>query len=622
MANVHNNYSQVIDASSARPGVPPSSIPQYISHSRRSSRRSDILDDIKNDHDLLFGDDEVDESSPDEIYHPSPSAASSDNSMTFYPTRNQQQIRRLSALGSTVSSRRSSNTGTASRLISKISMENLQRQVDMALEFFTHENSDDDDELLENDHSRGLSFQFSDKPTLRFNSEESDSYPGTASTSLATSCDFDFSDCPSARIVDSIEQDHDRTPHRAGGGGGLSMKHRTKSILSLPLSLLPSKPLMNFLQEEDDAVKFDCVIGEELASLGISKEQFHDRNFSIDFNAIRRAMEPFLASARLQRDEARKCVLDTLDAVNQVAVSRRGSFGDGSLHIGSNYGVPYPDLRTETPFLYDVDSYPLDRLLADTLGVEDLSQIHIAHPRTEDKARLMAPLQNRGQRRAFHRCFDSFVTSHVIPLLHSQALSKEIFYTNRHQLRKGKPQRIVYRYQAFPTINIVRPGECSIGPHCDLTQGHSIGNISFHIPLTATFGTNAVYVESRPGREDWHPLSTKSPGLGFQFDGARCLHFNLRNETDITRVSLNFSIAITRASDFGEVEYDPDDQLCCPELLKDEFTVGKEGYYDEVVVSVGDIPRSFLPGPVAIKKPCSRNRLYDPDERLGFPFAV
>ena len=282
--------------------------------------------------------------------------------------------------------------------------------------------------------------------------------------------------------------------------------------------------------------------------------------------------------------------------------------------------MPYPELRNETSFLYDVESYPLDRLLADTIGVQDLSKIHLDHPMIKDKARLMAPLQNRGRRRAFHRCFDSFVTSHVIPLLHSQALSKGIFYSNRHQLKQGKPQRITYRYQAFPTINIVRPGECSIGPHCDLTQGHSIGNISFHIPLTAAFGTNAVHVESRPGREDWHPLSTKSPGLGFQFDGARCLHFNLRNETDVTRVSINFSVAITR--DCDETQYDPDDQLCCPQLLKDDFSCGKEGYYDEVTVSVGDVPRSFLPPPVAMKKPCSQNRLYDPDERLGFPFAM
>jgi len=97
---------------------------------------------------------------------------------------------------------------------------------------------------------------------------------------------------------------------------------------------------------------------------------------------------------------------------------------------------------------------------------------------------------------------------------------------------------------------------------------------------------------------------TKSPGLGFQYDGARCLHFNLKNETDITRVSLNFRIAITRAPDLhGDgIAYDPDDQLCCPELLRDKFLLDNPGFYDEVVVNVGDTPRSFMPGPVATKR--------------------
>jgi hypothetical protein len=136
-----------------------------------------------------------------------------------------------------------------------------------------------------------------------------------------------------------------------------------------------------------------------------------------------------------------------------------------------------------------------------------------------------------------------------------------------------------------------------------MAQGHSVGNISYHIPLTATFGTNAVYTESRPGREDWHPLCAKSPGLGFQFDGARCLHFNLKNETDITRVSLNFRIAITRAPDAlgDDIAYDPDDQLCCPELLQDEYSRDNPGFYDEVVVNVGNSMYRSM-GPVATKR--------------------
>ena len=312
-----------------------------------------------------------------------------------------------------------------------------------------------------------------------------------------------------------------------------------------------------------------------------------------------------LAIAGIGREEKRQEVFDILDKVmlpqepHKAAIRRASMGSDYGTHIGSTYGVPYPALRSESSFLYDVESFPLGEVLAETLGVDDLSKIHIDNPLVKDKARLMAPLQNRSRRRKFHQCFDSFVTSQVIPLLHSQALSNGVFYTNRHQLQRGRPQGIVYRYQAFPSINIVRPGECTADPHCDMAQGHTIGNISYHIPLTATYGTNALYTESRPGREDWHPLATTSPGLGFQFDGARCIHFGLRNDTEITRVSLTFRIAIARVP-CGEVAYDPDDQLCCPELLRDDFAT--DGFYDEVVVNVGDIPRSFMPGPVAVKR--------------------
>lgn len=319
-----------------------------------------------------------------------------------------------------------------------------------------------------------------------------------------------------------------------------------------------------------------------------------------------RMMPHFISLTGLRREEARQGIFAVLDSVMlppalHGCASRRISMSsEQSFPIGSNYGVPYPALRNESSFLYDVDSFPLESVLAEALGVKDLSRIHIDHPLIKDKARLLATLQNRGRRRKFHHLFDSFVTSHVIPLLHSQALSSGVFYSNRYQLQMGRPQGIIYRYQAFPSISIIRPGECSTDPHCDIARGHSIGNISYHVPLTSTFGTNAKYTESRPGREDWHPLAAKSPGLGFQYDGARCLHFNLKNETDVTSVSLNFRIAITRAPDCG-VMYDPNDQLCCTELLKDKFSLENPGFFDEVVVNVGHTPRSYLPGPLATK---------------------
>uniref|UniRef100_A0A7S4MR94 Uncharacterized protein n=1 Tax=Odontella aurita TaxID=265563 RepID=A0A7S4MR94_9STRA len=224
----------------------------------------------------------------------------------------------------------------------------------------------------------------------------------------------------------------------------------------------------------------------------------------------------------------------------------------------------------------------------------------------------------------------------------------------------GGPDAVLYRYQAFPSVRVVRPGETSTEPHCDVARGHSVGNINFHIPLTPAFGTNALFVESHPGREDWHPLSTKSLGLGYLYDGARCLHFGLENTTDRTRVSLSFRIAVARCSSATvgrdavrlvgdglgsmagagdvvmeaaeDVEVDVDDDLCSDRILRDAYVTAGPGYYDEAVIDTGSSsgggglmmrPGFFHsgPGPVVVKKYGAGSRLLDPDERVGFPFA-
>eukprot|EP00578_Thalassiosira_sp_NH16_P020691 CAMPEP_0181099540 /NCGR_PEP_ID=MMETSP1071-20121207/12713_1 /TAXON_ID=35127 /ORGANISM="Thalassiosira sp., Strain NH16" /LENGTH=701 /DNA_ID=CAMNT_0023182207 /DNA_START=102 /DNA_END=2207 /DNA_ORIENTATION=+ len=620
-----------------------------------SRRGSAIADDIRNDRELFFASDEDDDGPA------SAAAAMMDDPqrMMICDDHDDEEPAMTTMRRST-----SSSVGLVRRT-SQQKMKNLQREVDLALEYFSQENEVGlDDHLVDGDdyltnhrhHDHHASRPRAEKKYRRASgggggaAGECDSCcggggtaTGTAATSMATSVvtDYDnnnnnnnnneFGDCHFVKFL-SLSSEHSSSPGASmddpaggpsptGAGNSLSLKHKAKSLVTLPKSLLPSQTALNCAMEEDDAsmIGFENVISEELEKLlRASGGGECDKNRIVDFNlnmSLRNAMEPFLAVARIRREKARQAVFDTLDRVilpqepHAIASRRVSTSNEFSFPIGSSYGVPYPTLRNESSFLYDVDSFPLESILAETLGVEDLSKLHLDHPLKKDKGRLLATLQNRGRRRSFHRCFDSFVTSQVIPLLHSQALSGGVFYTNRHQLQRGRAQSIVYRYQAFPTINIVRPGECSTDPHCDMAQGHSIGNISYHIPLTATFGTNALYAESRPGREDWHPLAARSPGLGFRYDGARCLHFNLKNETNVTRVSLNFRIAIVRAPEVSTVhggreviEYDPDDQLCCPELLGDEFSRDNPGFYDEVVVNVGDVPRSFMPGPIAVKR--------------------
>ena len=61
------------------------------------------------------------------------------------------------------------------------------------------------------------------------------------------------------------------------------------------------------------------------------------------------------------------------------------------------------------------------------------------------------------------------------------------------------------------------------------------GSLNFWVPLTDLDRSSTLWVESRPGQEDWHPLKGAT-----RFDGRRCLHFTLPNHSPHTRVSIDF----------------------------------------------------------------------------------
>jgi len=294
----------------------------------------------------------------------------------------------------------------------------------------------------------------------------------------------------------------------------------------------------------------------------------------------RRSMETHLRKARLLREKSQNRSVEGLHSA-----------------IASSIGVPYTRLRQESPFLYDVHTHPLHDILADTLRVDDLAKLHEAG----DIKDVMSPLLSREQRRPFQEAYDSFVISFCIPLLHSMAMSQNLFH--------GSVSRISYRYQAFPSFRIVRPGDASKGPECGTSSGLSIGCLHFHVPLTAATGTNALYTESHPGKENWHPLTTKSVGLGFLFDGARCLHFNMENTTQVTSIALDFVIAIYNER-MGIDDHVDGETLCNKFILQDQFS--NIGFYDEVII---ESPSFRL---VAKKR---GNGLLDPVASVSFPCA-
>ncbi len=437
---------------------------------------------------------------------------------------------------------------------------------------------------------------------------------------------------------DSTESSNVTQLSRGSGGGGGLVRSKTRLIFSSSEKFQSHPDLKDY---HDKELERERTSQDDQAQLRLHPTKFFGKDIRTWTNDspdeptfdkdLRNFIEIHISKARRNREEKHQSILQKIgiDVRNRTSISAT-----------SNAYIPYPSLRNERRFLYDVDTYPLHQHLADIIGVSDLSLIH-QHP-IQDKKTLLKPLLDSKKRQLFHKCYDNFVTSFCIPLLHSLAMGDNLFNDSR---RNNGEQNISYRYQAFPCIRVNRPGEFSIGPHCDMAYGHSVGNINFHIPLTPTYGTNALYAESHPGREDWHPLKTKSIGLGYSFDGARCLHFTLENSTAHTRVSLDFRIAIHRSTkvevptslkpsnarmmmeysvllkealEQDDKHYDIHDVLCNKTILQDNYS-SFPGYYEEAQVQIGTSSSSGIgPGPVVCKR--SGSTLIQPDKRVGFPF--
>ena len=236
----------------------------------------------------------------------------------------------------------------------------------------------------------------------------------------------------------------------------------------------------------------------------------------------------------------------------------------------------------EVDLSYDTNRYPLADEFASMLGlatVSSLETLHLSYNRDRgqlkdrgEKRALMSPITNISSRQSFHKTFLDFVLTYIGPhLRHTNECTQ--FY-----------------FQSFPCIRVVRPGEFSIGPHCDSSYGFNQANVNFYVPLTKIYGTNSLVLESFPGQENWHLIDSKYGGIK-RFWGAQCSHFTVENHTSQTRISLDFRVV--------------DSRFWIPD--HDQFS-STSGYYALATYDIDTDSWSVI------------GDIGEPDYRVGFPF--
>ena len=137
----------------------------------------------------------------------------------------------------------------------------------------------------------------------------------------------------------------------------------------------------------------------------------------------------------------------------------------------------------------------------------DLSQLHKV-PSTDktgnhhgiSKDQLLYNLTQNYE--SFQHVYDEFVRTVCIPHVVQDGGRDD-------KDQEEEEQETVFYYQAFPCLRVIQPKEFSIGPHSDIAYGHHPCCVNFYVPLTtiaADQNTSTVFLESRPGSEDWHPI--------------------------------------------------------------------------------------------------------------------
>eukprot|EP00928_Gymnodinium_smaydae_P066021 TRINITY_DN49082_c0_g1_i1.p1 TRINITY_DN49082_c0_g1~~TRINITY_DN49082_c0_g1_i1.p1 ORF type:complete len:345 (-),score=68.92 TRINITY_DN49082_c0_g1_i1:7-1041(-) len=134
--------------------------------------------------------------------------------------------------------------------------------------------------------------------------------------------------------------------------------------------------------------------------------------------------------------------------------------------------------------------------------------------------------QNPDFRRRLDDCVRRFVTKYVAESVDATAHGWEHFV-----------------YQAEPSLRVhmphTRPG---IQKHKDFDYYHQPTELNFWIPLVPrVWGSNSLYCESAPGRGDFAAFEAEC-GQFFRFWGNQCEHYTTRNDTDVTRVSIDVRV--------------------------------------------------------------------------------
>ena len=183
---------------------------------------------------------------------------------------------------------------------------------------------------------------------------------------------------------------------------------------------------------------------------------------------------------------------------------------------------------------YNTEKYRFHDIVAAAFEIEDLSKIHCLRQDFLPQEKLVFDNESKTK---FHQHFYDLLNSGKLP-----QLERSYFEFVRDEVGSFFNEDVLYQY--MPSFRVHLPGDKAIHKwhyDSDSDHRHPEWEINFHIPLTRTYDTQSIWIESVPGLGDFSPMNLEY-GEFCVFDGNRCMHGNKENTTEQTRVSFDFRV--------------------------------------------------------------------------------
>lgn len=250
-----------------------------------------------------------------------------------------------------------------------------------------------------------------------------------------------------------------------------------------------------------------------------------------------------------------------------------------------------PSLRVERRLRYDTARYPFAQLVAELLHGGSVSSseaaatpLHRLHTTPECREWLAGVLSNEARAYAMRRnavdkrfkqangfraggalteCYERFVREVVAPLVEesmppsphdddeegcpsSPATAAGVGGGGgSSDSRGGGGGTLLYQREPNFRCHLPGTGHLLVHKHRDADYYHQPNELNVWIPLTDCFGSNTLWAESAPDKGDFRPFELRV-GEMMLFWGSQCLHYTVPNETDATRVSIDFRVIPSR----------------------------------------------------------------------------